>query len=48
MACLLLTSEGPASLALVGKVGGKKIGSSHPIAIDAKAERAAKEPADEN
>jgi hypothetical protein len=45
---IINSTEGPASLTLIGRVGGKIIGSSHPIAIDAKAERPAKEPADEN
>jgi hypothetical protein len=42
------SADGPASLTLVGKVAGKAIGYSHPIAIDGAAKPAAKETADEN
>jgi len=45
---IINSTEKPTSLTLVGKVGGKTIGYSHPILVDAKAAAAAKEVADEN
>jgi hypothetical protein len=42
------SAERPTSLTLVGKVGGKTIGYSHPILVDARAAVAAKEITDEN
>jgi hypothetical protein len=41
------SAEKPVSLTLVGKVGGKTIGHSHPILVDAKTPAAAKEVADD-
>jgi hypothetical protein len=45
---IINSADRPVSLTLVGKVGGKTIGYSHPILVDAKAAVAAKEVADEN
>ena len=42
------SAAGPKSLTLVGKVGGKAIGYSHPITIDDKGKSEGKEVADEN
>jgi Bacterial pre-peptidase C-terminal domain/Quinohemoprotein amine dehydrogenase, alpha subunit domain III len=42
------SAAGPARITLVGKVGGKPIGYSHPIAIDSTGKPESKEVADEN
>jgi hypothetical protein len=45
---IMNSAEKPTSLTLVGKVGGKVIGYSHPIRVDGKAPAVVKEVADEN